>query len=146
MSSNLNLNESNVQVAPGQSVRTFKVTHDQFTAAALNEAIDLYTPGKGELPLFATMETLEAFAGPSITALTLELRNGSNALQTSKHDAFTADTLTSLPVGAKDNGLQGDDATPLKLRAVATGANLNTTNSGEVLIKIFSINVLGASA
>ena len=127
--------------------RWFKVVVSalDFTAAAVEESIDLFQLPPGGIIEAIKAKHSEAFAGGAISAYTVEVGSAS---QTQKYmsafDVFSAPTSTNHKVSSSGDEESHDAATPIKVTAKSTGGDVGDGTAGTVEIWIKASTVLGS--
>jgi hypothetical protein len=127
--------------------RWFKVVVSalDFTAAAVEEVIDLFQLPPGGIVEAIKAKHSEAFAGGGISAYTAKVGSAAEPQKyMSPFDVFSAPSSTNHKVATSGDEESHDAATPIKVTATATGGNVGDGTAGTVEIWIKASTVLGS--
>jgi hypothetical protein len=130
----------NEQAAYGGATHIVKVDRFDLTAAATTQTLPIL-PAVGNLPAGTIVECIghrvvTAFAGPSITAVTLQVGDGGDTdrLCTAALDDLIAVGFTAVPRSVTTQPFCLAAADAVDALFTATGANLSVLTAGEVHI------------
>lgn len=130
----------NEQAAYGGATHIVKVVSTDLTAAATTQTLPIL-PATGTLPAGTIVECIghrvvTAFAGPSISAVTLQVGDGGDTdrLCTSALDDLIAAGFTAVPRSVTTQPFCLASADAIDALFTATGANLSVLTAGEVHI------------
>lgn len=130
----------NEQAAYGGATHLVKVVSTDLTAAATTQTLPIL-PASGTLPAGTIVECIghrcvTAFAGTSITAVTLQVGDGSDTdrLCTAALDDLIATGYTAVPRSVTTQPFAFGSADAVDALFTATGANLSALTAGEVHI------------
>ena len=130
----------NEQAAYGGATHLVKVLYSDLTAAATTQTLPIL-PASGTLAAGTIVECIghrcvTAFAGTSITAVTLQVGDGSDTdrLCTAALDDLIAAGYTAVPRSVTTQPYALASADAIDALFTATGANLSVLTAGEVHI------------
>lgn len=131
-----------LRLGAGLSLKRFIVVESDLTAAATSEAITLFTLKKGDAILGIRIKHSTAFAGGSVSAMTVSVGSTSAgaAGYASAFDIFQAVGATTFQMTSAFNaGTYADEATTATF--TATGDNVVNLTAGQVEIDVLIMDV-----